>query len=67
MTNLATPVPNGVAALGIGSQLALGAMHAALTARVDPLTAVQQAVHLACRYTAGCGIDDTGPLVECLT
>lgn len=62
--NMACPVPDGVVAIGSGGEVALGAMHAALAAGVDPCGAAVQAVEIACRFTTDADLLGMGPLVE---
>lgn len=66
-THHACRVVDGVAAIGIGSEVALGAMHVALAHAAAPLTATAVAVDLACRLSPGCSLGPTGkPLIETL-
>lgn len=55
-THQAVLVPDGIASLGSGSELALGVMHTALELGNDPEGAACRAVHLACRFVDGCGL-----------
>lgn len=57
-------VPDGVAALGSGADVALGAMHVALDRGDAPDAAVTSAVALACRFSPYCGVGDRGPLLD---
>lgn len=59
-TNQAQWVPDGVASLGVGSEVALGAMHTALRAGQTPEQAAVGAVELACRFCPGCGLGPGG-------
>lgn len=64
-THQAAYVSDGVAALGSGSEVALGAMHAALRHGDGPLDAVLLGVELGCTYMDGCGFGPGGaPQIE---
>ena len=63
-THQAARVPDGVAALGTGTDVALGAMHTALDAGASPESATTGAVLLACQLISGCRVDASGPLVR---
>ncbi len=65
-THQAVHVPDGIATLGSGSELALGAVHTALGCQVRPIEAVRNAVMLASRFCEGCGLDSRDPLFETL-
>lgn len=62
-THMATFVPDGIAAMGAGTDLALGVLNAALSRGADPEEAAREAVMLACRHAEGCGVGVAGPLV----
>lgn len=62
-THMATFVSGGIAAMGSGTDMAIGVMCAALTRGASPDEAVRDAVMLACHHIEGCGIGDDGPLV----
>lgn len=63
-THQACHVPDGVASLGSGGEVALGAMHAALAYGASPDDAAVGAVLLACRFAGYCGLGDgAGPHV----
>jgi ATP-dependent protease HslVU (ClpYQ) peptidase subunit len=63
-THSAVRPRNGVAAIGSGADIALGAIHTALDNGIDPTDAVRRAVELAALYDSGCGLDDRGPLIR---
>lgn len=63
-THMAQPAPDGVAAIGSGSDIAMGAMHTGLAAGAEPLLCATDAVLLACRFAPGVGVDEHGPAVE---
>jgi ATP-dependent protease HslVU (ClpYQ) peptidase subunit len=62
-THQATRVADGVAGLGAGCDVALGAMHAALIDGVTIEQAARLAVTLACRFAEGCAVGPDGPTV----
>lgn len=47
---------DGIASLGSGAEVALGAMHTSLRLGQTPQDAVVTAVDLACRFSPGCGV-----------
>jgi ATP-dependent protease HslVU (ClpYQ) peptidase subunit len=64
-THQAAHAADGVAALGSGSEVALGAMHAALRHGDQPLDAVLLGVELGCTFMDGCGFGPGGaPQIE---
>ena len=63
-THSAVRPAGGVLAIGSGVEVALGSLHTAAQADMDPEEAVQLAVRLACRHASGCGMDDRGPLMH---
>lgn len=64
-THQAAHAPDGVAVLGCGSEVALGAMHVALRAGTGPEDAAVLGVELGCEFMAGCGLGPSGsPLIE---
>jgi len=64
-THQAAHAADGVAALGSGSEVALGAMHAALRHGDEPLDAVLLGVELGCTFMDGCGFGPGGaPQIE---
>jgi ATP-dependent protease HslVU (ClpYQ) peptidase subunit len=65
-THHAVRVHDGIAALGSGADVALGALHASTALEAEALEAVDLAVRLACRLMDGCGIDERGPYVDVL-
>lgn len=65
-THQAVLVPDGIAALGSGCDVSLGAMHVAMKHDTAPDVAVVDAVHLACRFSEGCGVGPGGALVRSL-
>lgn len=62
-THTAVRPHGGVLAIGSGTDVALGSLHTAIAASMDPETAVDLAVRLACRHAEGCGLDERGPLI----
>lgn len=62
-THEALPPYPGIAAVGSGTDLALGALHTASAVGVGAYTAVEMAVALACAFDSGCSIDGRGPLL----
>ncbi|PSR63986.1 hypothetical protein C8259_09040 [Nocardia nova] len=54
---------DGIAAIGSGRDIALGAMHTALDYEAQPYDAVHSAVRWAAQFDSGCGIDDRGPML----
>jgi hypothetical protein len=60
-TNQAAWVDSGVATLGIGSEIALGAAVVALNGGATPRAAADRAVRLACDYIPGCGLGPSLP------
>lgn len=64
-THQAAHVPDGVGALGSGSDVALGAMHVALEQLTPEQAAVRGGVELACVFAPYCGLGPGGsPLIE---
>ena len=61
-THYALRPASGIAAIGCGTDLALGSLHTSKLSGTDPEQAVQIAVQLACVHISGCGIDERGPL-----
>lgn len=61
-TNVAHPVPDGIASIGSGSDIAMGAMHVALDLALDPDDAATRAVVLACRFDNDCGVTVDAPM-----
>lgn len=55
---------SGIAAIGSGTDVALGCLHTARSVDLAPEAAVSMAVHLACAYADGCRVDERGPLVH---
>lgn len=54
----------GVVAIGSGTDVAVGAMNAALQFGAEPKAAVVTAVELACKFADGCRLDERGPLLH---
>lgn len=52
-----------LAAIGSGTDVAIGSLHASRYAGTGPTKAVDLAVRHACTYAAGCRIDERGPLL----
>ncbi len=63
-THAAIRSQEGVAAVGSGTDVALGAMHTALALGDTPRNAVARAVTLASTYADGCRIDGRGPILH---
>ena len=57
---------DGIATLGIGSELALGAVLVGLRHGLTPDEVAAHAVELACRYIPGCGLGGQPPLMMTL-
>lgn len=63
-THQAIVVHDGIAGLGIGTDMAIGVMHAQEWQGIDPRIAATRAVELACRYLERCRVGPDGPQTE---
>jgi ATP-dependent protease HslVU (ClpYQ) peptidase subunit len=65
-THQAVPVPDGIAALGSGGDLALGVLNSTDLRAVPLQVPVVRAVEVACKYDPYCAVTADGPVVETL-